>query len=162
MSSFVATPKLVIGHGIFLSFEIHIALDIMRTTIPAERQVLRKIFDMYEASYPGDKLGDNDPFIAIDINAIASKLNCKPHLLFGILYYFLEHKYRHKTDEGTYISLFAIRVGDTRHAINYPYLAAILAGHEQEQSKYRWSLILSSFALLISIVAIIVQLRAGK
>ena len=127
MSSFVAILKLLIGHSISLSFEIHIGLDIMSTTIPTERQVLRKIFDMYEASYPGDRPGDNDPFIGIDINAIATKLSCKPHLLFGFLYYFLEQKYRHKTDEGAYISLFAIKVGHMRHAINYPYLAAILA-----------------------------------
>jgi hypothetical protein len=134
----------------------------MSTTLPTERQVLRQIFDMYEASYPGERPGENDPFVAIDIHAVSAKLNCKPHLLFGYLYYLLEHKYRYKTGENTYVSLFAPKAGNMRHAVNYPYLAAILAGHDQEQSKYRWSLIFSVLALALSICAIIAQLASSK
>jgi hypothetical protein len=134
----------------------------MSTSLPTERDVLRGIFDMYEESYPSAKPGENDPFIAIDINAVSAKLNCKPQLLFGYLYYFLEHKYHHKTGENTYVSLFAPTAGNMRHAVNYPYLAAILAGHDQEQSKYRRSLILSLVALALSVGAIIAQFVATK
>ena len=130
----------------------------MGTSLPTERDVLRGIYDMYESSYPGEKPGENDPFLPIDIHAVSAKLNCKPELLFGYLYYFLEYKYRHKTGENTYVSLFTPRAGSMRHAVNFPYLAAILAGHDQEHSKFRWSLILSLVALALSVGAIVAQL----
>ena len=130
----------------------------MGTFLPTERDVLRGIYDMYEASYPGEKPGENDPSLPIDVRAMAAKLNCKPELLFGYLYYFLEYKYRHKTGENAYISLFAPRAGTMRHAVNFPYLAAILAGHDQEHSKFRLSLILSLVALALSVGAIVAHL----
>lgn len=51
----------------------------------ADRCVLQCIFDMYLV--PGPKnasgRGENDPYISIDVPAIASKLDCNPELLFG-------------------------------------------------------------------------------
>jgi len=38
----------------------------------------------------------NDPFVPIDVRAVASRLKTKPELLFGRLYYHLESKHRYK------------------------------------------------------------------
>jgi hypothetical protein len=57
--------------------------------LPTDREVLKRIYDMYEPSYPGARPGENDPYVAVDLAAVAARLRCKPELLFGRLYYHL-------------------------------------------------------------------------
>ncbi|WP_202899887.1 hypothetical protein [Acidovorax sp. JHL-3] len=99
--------------------------------------------------------------VAIDLEALAKKLDTDKHVLFGYLYYHLDHKYRYQSGENSYVHLFTQRAGDLRHAINLPYLAAILAGQDQEHSKFAWSLGVSLVALALSVGAIIAQLVAS-
>jgi hypothetical protein len=134
----------------------------MGTTLPTERQVLRRIYDMYEAAYPSGQPGIRDTFIPIDIHLVAERLGCKPELLFGYLYYHLDHKHRYRSGENAHVHLFAPQAGELRHAVNFPYLAAILAGHDQEHSKYVWSLGVSLVALAVSVGAILAQLVTAK
>ena len=100
--------------------------------------------------------------VAIDIEAIAKKLDADKNILFGYLYFHLDHKYRYKTGENAYVHLFAPKVGDLRHAINLPYLAAILASQDQEHSKFVWSLGVSLVALALSVGAIVAQLVSSQ
>ncbi len=134
----------------------------MLKSIPTERQVLRSIYDMYESLFPMEGPTVGKVMIAIDIDAVAEKLRCDKHILFGYLYYHLDHKYRYSTGENSYVHLFAPTAGELRHAINLPYLAAILAGQDQEHSKFAWSLGVSLVALALSVGAIIAQLIAAK
>ena len=117
---------------------------------------------MYRDQYPGEKPGENDPLMQIDIRKVAEKLKCKPHLLFGFLYYHLEHKYGYPTGENTRVSLFAMKFGDKMHGVNYPYLAAILSGHNESRKKYIWTLGISVFALILSVASIIAQVITSK
>jgi len=135
----------------------------MSEKIPTERQVLRCIYDMYLPQYPfqPEKGPIGQVMIPIDIESVANRLGTSKYLLFGYLNSYLDHKYRHKTGENSYIHLFAPVVGDMRHAVNFPYLAAILAGHDQEHSKFAWSLGVSLVALALSVGAIIAQLVAS-
>ena len=134
----------------------------MPKSIPTERQVLRCIYDMYESSFPikGPSIGK--VFIEIDIEVVAAKLSCDKHILFGYLYYHLDHKYRYKTGENSSTHLFTPQAGELRHAINLPYLAAILAGQDQEHSKFIWSLGVSLVALALSVGAIVAQILTVK
>ena len=128
----------------------------MGTSLPTERQVLLAIYEMYDSTYPGKNPGENDPYLAIDVRKVADKLGCKPHLLFGYLYYYLERKYRYETAPNTFVHLFAMQVGQLHHAVNFPYLAAILAAEKQEHSKYRWSIGISVAAFVVSVIALVV------
>lgn len=114
----------------------------MSEKIPTERQVLRCIYDMYLPQYPfqPEKGPIGQVMIPIDIESVAEQLGTSKYLLFGYLNSYLDQKYRHKTGENSYIHLFAPVAGDMRHVVNFPYLAAILAGHDQEHSKFAWSL----------------------
>lgn len=123
----------------------------MKNKIPTERQVLRCIYQMYEPSYPGTKPGENDPYISIEITKVAEKLKCKPQLLFGYLYYHLDAKHSYKVGENISTHLFSLAVGEKRHAVNFPYLAAILANHDLEHQRQLWSA-----------GAILAQLMAGR
>lgn len=100
--------------------------------------------------------------VAIDIETVAKKLRCDKHILFGYLYYHLDHKYRYNSGESSSVHLFAPQAGKLGHAINLPYLAAILAGQDQEHSKFIWSLAVSLVALSLSVGAIIAQVVTAK
>lgn len=134
----------------------------MPISIPTEREVLRCIYDTYEGSFPAEGLSIGKVMVAIDIEAVAKQLGCKGDILFGYLYYHLDHKYRYSTGDNSSVHLFAPKVGELRHAINLPYLAAILAAQDQEHSKFTWSLGVSLVALSLSVGAIIAQLVTAK
>jgi len=125
--------------------------------IPTEREVLLCIYQMYESSYPDAKPRENDPFISIKIEDVAKKLKSKPELIFGYLYYHLDAKHKYQIAENLSTHLFVLNVGGKHHAVNFPYLAAILANHNQEYNRQLWSIGLAVVAILISVISIIVQ-----
>lgn len=130
----------------------------MTLNIPTERQVLRCIYDTYAPSFPTKASTAGTVMIETDIEALAAKLKCDKHMLFGYLYYYLDHKYAYPTGENSSVKLFAVKAGELKHAVNLPYLAAILATADQEHSKFAWSLGVSLVALALSVGAIIAQL----
>ena len=129
--------------------------------LPTDRRVLECIFEMYESSYPGPKAatgrGENDPYVAIDIPAVAAKLDCNPELLFGRLYYHLDHKHRYKQDNGSIVPLFYLEVGGKRHAVQFPYLASVLATFNQDHNRFLVSLVVSIAALVLSVASLAVS-----
>lgn len=116
---------------------------------------------MHYHSYPGRELPngkrENDPYMHISVRDVAAVLKCSPELLFGRLYYHLDAKYRYKQEGGAEVHLFAMKVGDTMHCIHFPYLAATLAEHDAEHSRFAWTLWLSIAALVLSGASIIAQ-----
>jgi hypothetical protein len=102
--------------------------------LPTDREILMCIYEMYEASYPGvvpgQVRGENDPYLPVNLHAVARRLSCKPELLFGRLYYHLDAKHRYKQDNGAVVSLFHLNFQGKGHAVHFPYLAAILASHD--------------------------------
>jgi hypothetical protein len=129
--------------------------------LPSDRAILKRIYQMYEVEYPGSPedgtRGENDPYLSIDIPSVAKKIGCSPEMLFGRLYYHLDQKHRYKQDDGSVVPLFYMKLGDKRHAVHFPYLAAILATHEQEHRKHLWSISLSVLALVLSVASLAVN-----
>jgi hypothetical protein len=134
--------------------------------LPTDRQVLRCIYVMYESSYPGvlavGERGENDPYLPINIPTIAKKLECKPELLFGRLYYYLDEKHRYKQDNDSLVSLFQLNFLGKGNCVHFPYLASILASHDEEHRKQLWSLALSMVAVALSLAAIVAQVITAK
>lgn len=128
---------------------------------PSERQVLRCIADLCESSFAGARLVDDDPYLPIAVTDIARRLGCDPAMLFGYLYYYLDRKHRYETAPYTWMHLFAIKVGERRHCVNYPYLAGILAAGDCESTRSRWAIRLALAALLLSLVAIVAQVATS-
>lgn len=129
--------------------------------LPTDREVLKCIFEMYKDNYPGEKVGSkgaNDPFVPVDLGAVAARLDTKPELLFGRLYYHLDPKHRYKQKSGSEINLFLLNVENKGHSVHFPYLSSILAGHDQEYRKQLWSISFSVLALVVSIASLITNL----
>ncbi len=129
--------------------------------LPTDRQILKCIFEMYESEYPGIPVGstrgENDPHLPIDVRAVAKRLGCNAELLFGRLYYHLDHRYRYKQDSGSLVPLFSLQAGTKRHTINFPYLVAVLAEHQQEYRNRLWSLGISIVAIVLSVASLAVN-----
>ena len=132
-----------------------------RDSFHTDREILQCVFDIYRASYLGDrgetgKL-ENSVYLSIDLAEVATRLNTDSHLLFGRLYYSMDKKHRYTQDDGRKVHLFAPVVGSERNCVNFPYLTAILAEQRQENWKYRLTLTLSIAAVILSIIGLVIK-----
>lgn len=121
---------------------------------------------MYESSFPGKETGEargkNDPYLPIKVHEVATRLGCSPEMLFGRLYYHLDQQYRYTQDNGAQVNLFSLKVGSEMHCVNFPYLAAVLAGKDEEYRRQLWSLGVAIAALILSMASIIAQVITAK
>lgn len=128
-----------------------------------DREVLRCIYDMYCSEFPQGDLDTGKVFIPIDVERVAAKLGVDKHLLFGRLYYDLRmrHLRRSPTDpRQTELTLFEPVVGTQRHAVNFPYLTAVVAGLEEQRRRDLWTTGLAVVALVVSVAAAVAQWNA--
>ena len=118
-----------------------------------DRAILRCIFDMYASEYPAK----GDPWLPIDVAAVARKLGCSHELLGGRLLHDLSHRFRYREEFGTkrvHTPLFEKNVGSLRDCVNFPYVAAMLAGMDAEYKR-------NSLTWLLSVVAIVISLASA-
>lgn len=100
--------------------------------------------------------------VPIDCKMIARELGVDSDIVFGRLYYHLEERYGYKREGGSRVAFFSLGVGVDRHCVNFPLLASVLAGLQEENSKFQWATVLSAIALLISIVVPLVNMLLSK
>lgn len=129
--------------------------------MPSDRQIFEAIYTMYVSDYVAQEHEQTHRrvYFPIDLAAVANKLRCSTHLLFGRLYHDLAKRYDPETKPNVSGAIFAIQAGSDRHCIHFPYMVSILAGmREQRRTQlYTWgisvtALILSSVSLLLNIV----------
>lgn len=134
--------------------------------LPTDRDVLRCIYEMYAADYPGplkpDGHGENDPYLPINVHHVATQLKCKPELVFGRLYYHLDAKYRYKQDNGAIVGLFHLNFLTRGNCVHFPYLSSILATQDDEHRRETWALGVAIIALALSVAAIVAQVITAK
>lgn len=136
------------------------------TKLSTDREILQCIYDMYAPEFgvnqenPDDKNG-NRIYIPIDVRVVAKRLGDDPHVLFGRLYYHLAHKYSYKNDDDSKVQLFALKIGQNRHCVHYPYLAAILSEHLEQHHENARSFKISIAAFIVSVFAVIVSIVYG-
>jgi hypothetical protein len=130
--------------------------------LPTDRYILECIFLMYERDYPGptsaSSRGENDPYVPVDLPAVAKEVGCSPELLFGRLYFHLNQKHRYKQANGADVSLFELNIESKGHSVQFPYLASILAGLNQEFRRQLITYGVSFTALGISISSLAVSI----
>lgn len=127
--------------------------------LPSDLKVLNAIYKLYYEEFcnfaqaPDVQNGRMGKiYVPIDCKMIARELDVDSDIVFGRLYYHLEQKYGYKRDDASKIVFFSLGVGSDRHCVNFPLLASVLAGMQEENSKFQWATVLSSIAVVISIV----------
>ena len=114
---------------------------------------------MYNADYPAK----GDPLLPVDLHAIAARLGCDVHLLFGRLHFDMGTRLRHRDPRNpnvTLASVFEVAVGSQRNVVNFPYLTAMLALLEERRRRDLWTVWLSIAAIVVAVVSVAVQVIA--
>jgi len=129
--------------------------------LPSDLKMLSTIYKMYNKEFETFTVGAQNrrvskPYIPVDCKLIARKLKVDGDIVFGRLYYHLQEKYGYTRDDGSKIAFFALVLGGDRHCINFPLMASVLAGLEEESSKAQRATLLSTLAIVISLVVPIV------
>jgi hypothetical protein len=130
--------------------------------LPTDLAILKCIYKKYAEAFrnfPKERpTRDAKIYVPIEVDAIASQLKTDEYELFGRLYYDLDHRYRYKQDDGSLVHLFAFKVGNDMHCINYPYLAGVLAEKREEDRRNKWSLRLSVLSLVVALAALLARI----
>lgn len=129
-----------------------------RESLHTDREILQCIFEMYRASYPGlvvaPGVTENDPYMKIDVSEVARRLDCDDRLLFGRLYYSIDRKYGYIQSDGSRVHLFAAKVGDVYHSVNFSMLCATLADMHHQDNRFRRTVGVAIFAAVLSLIAL--------
>lgn len=137
--------------------------------VPSDLTVLRLIYKLYYeefANFSKEAGAENGRrskiFVPIDCKLIANKLNVDADIVFGRLYYHMQEKYGYTKEDGSKVAFYSLIAGETSRCVNFPLLASVLAGLEDENSKAQAAIYLSLFATAVAIIAIIVTWLAKE
>lgn len=128
--------------------------------IPTDLQILKEIYKNHEHEFctyleDGTKTNGNI-YIPIDIIKVAKKFKTTNNVIFGRLYYGMNHKYGYeKIENGSKVQIpvFAPVCGDIKNAINLPMLISVLAGLQEQLTLFAKTLIVSIVGVLIALAS---------
>lgn len=134
---------------------------------PSDRKILKKIYDQYFEEYEKNKENREAPiFVSVDLESIAVQLKSEKDIIFGRLYYYIDHKFSYIKETATSQGTEKITVCLFRHCgmeepdmVNFPLLASILAGMEEETDWRVRNAALSIIACGISIGTILISMK---
>lgn len=128
---------------------------------PTDLEILNEIYSRHYdafAAYSKDLPNRASKiYVPIDLDGIADKLDVDADIVFGRLYYHLNHKHGYRKDDGSYVHLFTPVAGKDRQCVNFPLVASILADLKQENQKFWWATIIAVFSLFVSVASIIIS-----
>ena len=130
--------------------------------LPTDFEILNAIYERYYdtfASFTREKPSRSAKILVpIDIDALAREMGVDHDIVFGRLYYHLEKRYGYKNDDGSVVHLFALRVGDDGHCVNFPLAASVLANLRDENRKYRLATVIAVVSLVVSLVSLYISI----
>ncbi|HET8747409.1 MAG TPA: hypothetical protein VFM98_17550 [Ramlibacter sp.] len=133
--------------------------------LPSDRRILECIFDRYAGEFENfelEKTRSSKIYVPVDCKAVAATLKTNPDIVFGRLYYHLEKRYGYVQADGSKVHLFALKVGNDSKCVNFPLLASVLAGLQEERTRHLVPQAIAIAALVVSIASIAVSLWAAK
>ncbi|WP_136526308.1 hypothetical protein [Geomonas ferrireducens] len=132
--------------------------------LPSDLEILRHIYDTYLEGFrsfdPENATRGSRTYVPIDIRQIATDLETDPYILFGRLYYHLDHKYRYTQEDGSLVFLFLFSAGEdiqARHSIHFPYLASVVSEKTVEDTRSKTAIVLSLLSLGVAIASLFIK-----
>jgi hypothetical protein len=123
-------------------------------------EILEEIYDRYYSTFA--EYSRNEPnrftknYVPIDIKALADHFNVDADIIFGRLYYHLEKKYGFRQPDGSKVEFFSRQID--QRSVQFPLLAAVIAGMREERNKYLWATWVAAASLIISLCSLVVSL----
>ncbi|NYT78083.1 hypothetical protein H0A71_13875 [Alcaligenaceae bacterium] len=133
--------------------------------LPSDIQILNCIFNKYKDTYSKygiEQSRSSKIYVPIDCKSIANDLKTEPDIVFGRLYYHLERKYGYEKSDGSKVHLFALKVGNDPKCVNFPLLASVLAGLQEENRRHFLSQGIALGALIVSVISLLVALKFDR
>jgi hypothetical protein len=125
--------------------------------LPTDRAILECIYEKYKhsfAAYEDQPNRSSKVYVPIECKAIAEELHTERDIIFGRLYYHLEHKYGYKQENGSRVYFFTLGVGTDPRCVNFPLLASVLAGMQEDQRRHLSATSIAVGAGLISLFSL--------
>lgn len=128
--------------------------------VPSDLSVLEAIYEEYHHEFSqfsrgGENSRQTKVFVPVDCQKIAQRLGVDGDIVFGRLYYHLEQKHGYKRPDGSNVAFFVLQAGNDRRCVNFPLLASVLAGLQEEDSKTRHATFLAWFAIGVSFISVV-------
>ncbi|WP_248915604.1 hypothetical protein [Pseudomonas moorei] len=135
---------------------------------PSDLQVLAIIYKLYYEEFKNYSLEQDvqngrksKTFVPINCEMIAKELGVDGDIVFGRLYYHMEEKYGYTRDDGKKVAFYTTLAGEEHRCVNFPLLASVLAGLQEENNKFLLATLMSGIALAVSIVVPLAGWLAG-
>ncbi|MGN1055705.1 MAG: hypothetical protein ACI4QS_03205 [Comamonas sp.] len=130
--------------------------------IPTDLEILNTIYRIYHSDFSafdeGVRSRTSKIYVPIDCKEIARELRVDP-TSYLVACTTTEKVYGYKQDDGSNVHFFALKVGNDLKCVNFPLMTSVLAGLRQEKKKFWIGTAIAVFALIISIVSLIVSIK---
>lgn len=137
--------------------------------IPTDRQILEVIFEHYRTAFAGyeeNKDRSSKIYVPIDCQKIARILGTERDIVFGRLYYHLEHKHgyvqKDGSKDGSKVHFFTLKAGNDAKCVNFPLLVSVLADLQEQEKRFWVPTVASFLSLGVAIGSLIVAIAALK
>lgn len=137
-----------------------------RVPAPTDLEILDRIYECYYREF--EQYTDQEDgraakiYVPIDLEKVADELGVDADIVFGRLYYDLEKRYGYAQDDGSKVHFFALKIGGDAHAVNFPYLASVVAQLRAKKEKHLTATVISIVSLLIAIASIGISLISSS
>jgi hypothetical protein len=136
--------------------------------VPTDKMILEVIYARYYEEFAQFSHGADDQdrdtkiYVPVDLGAVARTLHVDGDIIFGRLSYYLDHKYRYQNPNGSWVHLLWLRYDKQPrpHWINFPLLASVLAGLQDDERRVAWTRWLSILSICIAVAAFALSLFA--
>ena len=129
--------------------------------LPSDREILECIYEKYKhtfAAYEDQPNRSSKVYVPIECKAFADDLKTERDIVFGRLYFHLERKYGYEQTGGSRVHFFTLGVGNDPRCVNFPLLASVLAGMQEEQRRHLSATTIAVGALVISVASLAVSI----
>jgi hypothetical protein len=132
---------------------------------PTDLQILNAIYERHYADFA--QFSDTHPtrktknYVPIDTKQIAADLGVDADIVFGRLYYDLEKRFGYKQHDGSLVHFFALRIGEEKHLVHFPYLASVVSNLRSERRRNVTATVIASISLIVSIISIVIAVRGS-
>ena len=126
---------------------------------PTDLRVLQRIYTQYYEAFTSFEKSSpshcTKNYVPIDIDLLSDQIGIDPDILFGRLYYHLDHKYRYVRDDGAEVHFFALRISNDINCVHFPYLASILAELHEQRQKFSITMAVAVLSLCVAVASLI-------
>ena len=131
------------------------------TDLAILNEIYRRYYDEFASHDKSAPRRRTKNYVPIDIRAVGQHFQMDPDIIFGRLYYHMNPKFSLKQDDGSRVPFFEpFDLGSDHHAVQFPLLAAVIAGLREDRNRHLWATWVSVASFVVSLVALWVSLKA--